>query len=319
MLVPRLEDGIRVEAGAVVGTVVFEASERSEAVRLQVLGEGTLRGRAPGEPRPRQLGDALLRELPPTERRRGSREALARRAEPAGAACARALNLRVPALEMLDPLALNPFAAGSGSGLLPRAWVGPLLWLVIYPLGELAARASRAAYKAADALARARTGRELSAPFGPAAGDELTLPDFALRWLGVGGVLYVLGRVIVGLAAQLAQELPIGTLLRLSFGVFLFGNLMVISQRLRNVWFFRRLAQRPQSFDLVQRQEPAMLYWTGLATYLQAAWLLFAAWIVSPSAWLLGGVVGTLLWARRYRRSLLELRAEDEASDQGAS
>jgi hypothetical protein len=39
MLVPRLQDEIRVEEGAVVGTVVFEASERSEIVRLQVVDE----------------------------------------------------------------------------------------------------------------------------------------------------------------------------------------------------------------------------------------------------------------------------------------
>jgi hypothetical protein len=39
MLVPRLQDEIRVEADAVVGTVVFEASERSEIVRLQVVDE----------------------------------------------------------------------------------------------------------------------------------------------------------------------------------------------------------------------------------------------------------------------------------------
>jgi hypothetical protein len=39
MLVPRLKDEIHVEADAVVGTVVFEASERFEIVRLQVIDE----------------------------------------------------------------------------------------------------------------------------------------------------------------------------------------------------------------------------------------------------------------------------------------
>ena len=39
MLIPRLQDEIRVEEDAVVGTVVFEASERSEIVRLQVIDE----------------------------------------------------------------------------------------------------------------------------------------------------------------------------------------------------------------------------------------------------------------------------------------
>jgi hypothetical protein len=40
MLVPRLKDEIHVEADAVIGTVVFEASERSEVVRLRVVDEG---------------------------------------------------------------------------------------------------------------------------------------------------------------------------------------------------------------------------------------------------------------------------------------
>jgi hypothetical protein len=39
MLVPRLKDEIHVEADTVIGTVVFEASERSEVVRLQVVDE----------------------------------------------------------------------------------------------------------------------------------------------------------------------------------------------------------------------------------------------------------------------------------------
>ncbi len=39
MLVPRLKEEIHVEADAVIGTVVFEASDRSEAVRLQIVDE----------------------------------------------------------------------------------------------------------------------------------------------------------------------------------------------------------------------------------------------------------------------------------------
>jgi hypothetical protein len=63
-----------------------------------------------------------------------------------------------------------------------------------------------------------------------------------------------------------------------------------------------------------------MLYWTGLATYLQAALLLLAAWLVVPDAWLFGGVLGMLLRARRYRQSLRALPPrEDETKAQGAS
>jgi hypothetical protein len=190
---------------------------------------------------------------------------------------------------------------------------------VLYPLGQLAERASGAAYEQANRLSQSSTGRELSAPFGESAEDSqspFSIGSLA-RWLGIGGLLYVLCRVIVGLAAQLAQEGPIGQLLRLSFGVFLFGNLMVLAQRLRNVWFFRRLAKTPKALEVLQRQEPSTLYWTGLATYLQAAALLFAAWVVAPSAWLLGGVLGLLLRARRYWQSLRDLPSEEP--DQGAS
>lgn len=214
------------------------------------------------------------------------------------------------------PLAL--FILGIGDRQLPAAWVGPLLWLVLSPLGQWAAQASRRAYAEADQLAKSLTGRELSAPFAEPLEDGL--PPLSARsfipWLGIGGLLFLLCRVIVGLAAQLAQERPIGIMLRVSFGVFLFGNLMVLSQRLRNVWFFRRLVNRPSAFDALQRQEHAMLYWTGLATYVQAALLLLAAWLVAPNAWLLGGVLGMLLRARSYQQSLRDLPSEPA---QGAS
>ncbi len=196
-----------------------------------------------------------------------------------------------------------------------------MLWLTIYPVSQLAAQSSRRAYSQADQLARSLTGRELSAPFSEPLDDSRPLLSIEslLRWLGIGALVYVLCLVILGLAAQLAQERAIGMLLRLAFGVFLFGNLMVVGQRLRNVWFFRALAKRPQAaFDAMQRQEPQILYWAGLATYLQAALLLLAAWVVTPSAWLFGGAVGLLLRARRYRQSLLELQPGEEPS-QGAS
>lgn len=208
------------------------------------------------------------------------------------------------------PLAL--FILGIGDDHLPAPWVGPLLWLVLSPVGQWAAQASRRAYVQADQLARLLTGRELSAPFAEPVESSLPLlsAQFFVRWLGIGGLLLVLCRVIVGLAAQLAQERPIGIMLRMSFGVFLFGNLMVLSQRLRNVWFFRRLAKRPQALDALQRQEPVMLYWTGLATYVQAALLLLVAWLVAPNSWLLGGVLGMLLRARSYQQSLRDLPPE---------
>jgi hypothetical protein len=222
---------------------------------------------------------------------------------------------------VMDPASIERLVLGPSGDLLPAAWVGPLLWLALYPLGQLAERASRAAYAEADKLSRSLTGRELSAPFGEAGDETTSWLGFAGRWLGIAVLLFALCRVIVGLAAQLAQERPIGMLLRLSFGVFLFGNLMVISQRLRNVWFFRLLATTPRARELFQRQEPSTLYWTGLATYLQAAVLLLVAWAVVPSSWLLGGVVGMLLRARRYRQSLNDLPTEPppEPPNQGAS
>jgi len=223
------------------------------------------------------------------------------------------------------PSILHLFTRAGGDGL-PPIWVGPLLWLVICPLGELGAQASRRAYLVVDQLARSLTGRELSPPFGEPLEEDRPLfsVEWCARWLGIGVVILLLCWVIVGLAGQLAQERPIGMILRAAFGLFLFENLMVISQRLRNVWFFRRLAKRSAadagSLHALQRQDPQMLYWTGLATYLQAALLLLAAWLVVPDAWLFGGVLGMLLRARRYRQSLRALPPrEDETKAQGAS
>jgi len=200
---------------------------------------------------------------------------------------------------------------------LPVYWLAPGLWLAFYPLGQLLAQASAAAYRSADAATREATGRELSRPFatGSTAGPALLSIEGLGMWLGIGAVVTGVCWLIERLAGELGWTRPVELFLRVCLGFFLFSNVMLFTQRLRNVWFFRRIRQDPGLLSGLQRQDPTVLYWNGLLINLQAALLLAVAAIVAPSGWLWGGAAGLLWQAWRFFNSAREAQEEREAAE----
>ncbi len=123
-------------------------------------------------------------------------------------------------------------------------------------------------------------------------------------------MIFAVTTLIERLAAELGWPGPVGLFLRACLGFFVFGNVMLFSQRARNVWFFRRIREDPGLLAGLQRQDPTVLYWNGLLINLQATLLLAVAGVVAPSGWLWGGAAGLLWQAWRFFASAREAEVE---------
>lgn len=134
---------------------------------------------------------------------------------------------------------------------------------------------------------------------------------FVLTLLAGTAVFYSLGTMYE--LTELPEELFMFELL---LGAFIFSRVFIIARHLHNLWFFDRIARYPQSVVGQVTYDRRTVLGASVSQTAGGTLLLLLAFVASPSAFILGGLLALALFT--VLGLVLVLRAKPAAAADGA-